>query len=102
MKKTFQYNRDGEVRTYSDGNLKCSKLEQVELNITADQLVKIKSNLYNLFIRDKKLVLEEGEELVRKKEQEQKDKEIEQLINKAKEKYGDLIPLLEKIIKLRR
>ena len=96
-KKTFQY-KNGEVKSYSDKEIKCDKLDQIELDITQEQLEKIRSNLYDLFIKDKKLVLEEREELKIQKEKE----EIDQAINKIKDKYPDLISLLEKIIKKQR
>ena len=101
MKKTFQY-KNGEVKSYSDKEIKCDKLDQIELDITQEQLEKIRSNLYDLFIKDKKLVLNEHDELKIQKKQEQDNKEIETIINKVKEKYSDLVPLLEKIIKLKK
>jgi len=97
MKKTFQSNKKGDVCSYSNGKLKCDKLEQQEISITKSQLEKIESHNYNLFIRKNRLILIEGAVLVRRREQEQKDQEIEQLISKAEKKYKDLIPLLNKI-----
>jgi len=80
---------------YSDGRIKADKFEQIELDITKSQLEKIKSNQYNLFIRDNKLVLEEREYLVRKREREKEDKEFETLLTKIKD--TNLITLLRKI-----
>jgi len=102
MKKTFQSNKKGDVCSYSNGKLKCDKLEQQEISITKSQLEKIESHNYNLFIRDNKLVLEEGAYLARKKEKEKDDKEFETLLTKISDTHEDLIPLLEKIIKKQR
>jgi len=93
-KKTFQYNKNGEVASYSNGKIKADKFEQVELNVTKSQMEKIESHNYNLFIRGGKLVLEEGEYLARKKEKEKEDKEFETLLTKISD--TNLITLLRK------
>ncbi len=90
MKKTFQH-KNGEIKSYSDGKLKCDKLEQQELDITKDQLEKIESNLYDLHIQNGKLAF---------KERNPKDQEMEELIKQAKKDYPKLTPLLEKMLKL--
>lgn len=89
----FQH-KQGKIASYSDKKIKCD-FEQIDIKVTKSQLKKIESNLYNLYIRSKKLILEEKEELKRLKEEEDITKEI----NKLKKKYGDLTPLLEKIVK---
>jgi len=90
MRKTFQYNQYGDVRSYSDGKLKCDKLQQIDLTITQDQLAEIQSNEYDLRIENKKLVF---------KEKNPKDEKMEELINQAKKDYPKLTPLLEKMLK---
>jgi len=93
-KKTFQYNKNGEVASYSNGKIKANKFRQQEVSITKSQLEKIESHNYNLFIRKNKLVLIEGAYLARKKEKEKEDKEFETLLTKISD--TNLITLLRK------
>ena len=87
----FQY-KNGKVASYSDKEIKCD-FEQINIKVTASQKEKLKSNLYNLSIKGKKLILEEKEELKR-------EKEIEREIKNLGKEYKNLIPLLN-IIKRR-
>ncbi len=96
MKKYFQF-KNNKVASFSDAKIICNKLEQKEIDITTEELDKIKTSNYNLFIKDNKLKFEEKENFKIQKEKEQEIQELKLLIEKAKEKYSDLAPLLEKL-----
>ena len=90
ISKVFQYDEYGNVHSYSDKELKCNRLKQQKLSITKDQEDKIKSNLYNISVKDGGIIF---------KEKNPKDEKMEELINQAKKDYPKLTPLLEKMLK---
>ena len=96
MKKVFHFDKEGKLRAYSDKKIE-TELNQVELPITKSDFDKIKSNLYDGFIKEGKLVLKPSQRL----EHQQKIDKQKQIINKiksGKHTNKELAALLEEII----
>lgn len=96
------YHKDKKVVMYSDDSIQTEKFDSSEVNVTTEELEKIKSNEYDVFVENNKLVFTLNEKGLFNVEESKKKERITNNLNKIKEgsyTKKELFELLSDIIK---